>query len=60
MLLLPLHLQPVYAHLGHRKGDFPVAEEIADRMLSLPIYPQMTAQQIEEVVGVLKECIPAK
>jgi len=56
----PLHLQPVYAHLGHRKGDFPVAEEIADRMLSLPIYPQMTTHQIQEVVSALKECIPTK
>jgi len=55
----PLHLQPVYAHLGHRKGDFPVAEEIADRMLSLPIFPQME-QQIEEVVSALKECVTAK
>jgi len=56
----PLHLQPVYEYLGHRKGDFPVTEEIVDRMLSLPIFPQITAQQIEEVVCVLKECIPAK
>jgi len=55
----PLHLQPVYAHLGHRKGDFPVTEEIADRMLSLPIFPQMK-QQIEEVVSALKECVTAK
>jgi dTDP-4-amino-4,6-dideoxygalactose transaminase len=53
----PLHLQPVYAHLGHRKGDFPVAEEIANRMISLPIFPQMNQQQIEEVVSVLKEVV---
>jgi len=56
----PLHLQPVYEYLGHCKGDFPVAEGIANRMLSVPIYPQMTAQQVEEVVSVLKECIPTK
>jgi dTDP-4-amino-4,6-dideoxygalactose transaminase len=53
---LPLHLQTVYARLGYHKGDFPVTEEIADRMLSLPIFPQMTQLQIEEVVSALEEC----
>lgn len=54
----PLHLQPAYRHLGHCEGDFPVTEAIVDRMLSLPIYPQMTGQQVEEVASALRECVP--
>ena len=39
---LPLHLQKAYAHLGHKKGDFPVTEHAAERLLSLPMYPELT------------------
>jgi dTDP-4-amino-4,6-dideoxygalactose transaminase len=47
---LPLHLQPAYAHLGIAKGAFPVAEDWADQELSLPMYPELTEAQIEEIV----------
>jgi dTDP-4-amino-4,6-dideoxygalactose transaminase len=47
---LPLHLQKAYAHLGYKKGDFPVAENAAKHLLSLPIYPEITRPQIEYVV----------
>ncbi|WP_329129632.1 DegT/DnrJ/EryC1/StrS family aminotransferase [Streptomyces sp. NBC_01476] len=49
----PVHLTPAFAHLGHRRGDFPHAEEAADRILSLPLYPQITADQQQRVVDTL-------
>ncbi len=46
----PLHLQPAYRYLGHALGDFPAAEEAADTMLSLPIHPTMSSEQVDVVV----------
>ncbi|MBU0492229.1 MAG: DegT/DnrJ/EryC1/StrS family aminotransferase [Chloroflexi bacterium] len=48
---LPLHLQPAYCHLGYREGDLPVTEAIAAEVLSLPMFPELTTDQIETVVG---------
>ena len=50
-----IHLQECYQHLGYKKGDFPVAEKAADRMISLPMYPEITPEQIGYVVDTLKE-----
>ena len=47
----PVHLQPAYANLGYRRGDFPVAERVADEVLSLPLYPELTAVDIERVAA---------
>jgi len=47
----PIHLQPAYAELGGRPGDFPVAESMASRILSLPMYPEMTEALVDEVTG---------
>ncbi|MCI0655720.1 MAG: DegT/DnrJ/EryC1/StrS family aminotransferase [Acidobacteria bacterium] len=47
---VPIHLQPAYAYLGYSLGDFPVAESLAQRIVSLPIYPEMTEAQIETVI----------
>ncbi|MCA1581584.1 MAG: DegT/DnrJ/EryC1/StrS family aminotransferase [Acidobacteria bacterium] len=47
----PLHLQPAYAFLGHRRGDFPVSEQAAETVLSLPLHPRLTGPQVEAVVS---------
>jgi UDP-glucose 4-epimerase len=51
----PVHLQPAYAELGYRPGDFPVSEALASEMLSLPIYPEMT----EEMVMIVSDAVAA-
>jgi dTDP-4-amino-4,6-dideoxygalactose transaminase len=45
----PLHLQDCFKGLGYKKGDFPVAEELTESVLSLPIYQELTTEQIEHV-----------
>ncbi len=52
---MPLHLQQAYAHLGYKKGDFPVAEKAADRLLSLPMFPELTEEQAEYVVQSIQD-----
>jgi dTDP-4-amino-4,6-dideoxygalactose transaminase len=52
---LPLHLQKAYAHRGFKKGDFPVSERTAARLLSLPMFAELTPPQIEYVVECIKE-----
>lgn len=46
---IPPHLQKAYEYLGHKKGDFPIAEELADTSLSLPVWPGMTRDVIKQV-----------
>jgi dTDP-4-amino-4,6-dideoxygalactose transaminase len=43
---VPIHLQSAYADLGHKQGDFPQAERLAGRMLSLPMFPELRPAQI--------------
>jgi len=54
---ISLHLQEAYAELGNKKGDFPVAEKIACEVMSLPMFPHMTKEQIETVVDALKKSL---
>jgi dTDP-4-amino-4,6-dideoxygalactose transaminase len=54
---LPLHLQPAMAHYGFSKGAFPVCEAAADSIISLPIYPEMTRDQIQQVVETLIDIV---
>jgi dTDP-4-amino-4,6-dideoxygalactose transaminase len=51
----PLHLQPLYASLGHKRGDFPHAERAAQEVLSLPMYPELGKEQIARVVDAIAE-----
>jgi len=52
---IPLHLQTAYQYLGHQKGDFPVTERIAAEIVSLPMFPQLTHSQQDEVASKVKE-----
>jgi dTDP-4-amino-4,6-dideoxygalactose transaminase len=52
---IPLHLQPLYASLGHKPGDFPNAEHVAGEILSLPMYPELPADKIERVAATIAE-----
>ncbi|HEY3171051.1 MAG TPA: DegT/DnrJ/EryC1/StrS family aminotransferase [Thermoanaerobaculia bacterium] len=52
---VPLHLQPAYAFLGHRRGDFPVSEEACETVLSLPMYPTLSDAQVDAVVSGVRE-----
>ncbi|MCB0723936.1 MAG: DegT/DnrJ/EryC1/StrS family aminotransferase [Ignavibacteriae bacterium] len=54
---VPFHLQDCFAYIGNKKGDFPVAEFCAEKSLALPIYPELTNEQIEYTVDSIKEFI---
>ncbi len=54
---VPLHLQDAYRALGYARGAFPVAESCADEFLSLPMYPELTATQVETVATQLKQTL---
>ena len=48
---IPPHLQKAYESLGHKKGDFPIAEELAETSLSLPVWPGMNYDQVRQVAS---------
>jgi dTDP-4-amino-4,6-dideoxygalactose transaminase len=56
---VPFHLQGGYAHLGYKAGNFPVTESVCQRILSLPMFPEMTEAQIEYVCQTLVACVRA-
>lgn len=51
---IPVHLQEAYRNLGYKRGDFPLAELIADTCLSLPIWPGMTEAEVSKVADAIK------
>ena len=52
---IPIHLQPAYRHLGYQTGDFRVSERAAQEILSLPMYPELTDDQVHEVARCLRQ-----
>jgi len=53
----PVPFQPVYAGLGYRPGDFPVAEDVMGHCLSLPMFAEMTEEQVKRVADELRDCL---
>ena len=55
---LPIHLQPAYAELGYKEGDFPCSEKTSKEIISLPIYPQLSNSTIEKIVDAVRYSMP--
>ena len=54
---VPFHLQGGYTKLGYSRGDFPNTERLADRILSLPMFPEITEEQIRYVCDNLVDVV---
>ena len=54
---VPVHLQEACEFLGYRRGDLPVTERLADEVLSLPMYPELSDADVEHVASLVKECV---
>ena len=52
---VPLHLQKCFDYLGYKKGDFPVAEKLCEQVLALPIFPEITEDEVSYVCESIKE-----
>lgn len=57
---VPLHLQRALRYLGYKEGDFPVAEKACREALAIPCYPELTLEQQEAIVAVIREVIPER
>ncbi len=51
---VPVHLQPVYESLGYSEGDFPISERAASQVVSLPIFPELTDDEIETIIAAVQ------
>lgn len=57
---IPIHLQPAYAQLGHRPGDFPVTEAASLQILSLPMYAEMPSEAVDAVAAAIREFLAGR
>jgi dTDP-4-amino-4,6-dideoxygalactose transaminase len=56
----PVHLQPAYSSLGYPAGTFPHAERACERVLSIPLFPEMSAEQVQYVGNAVLEVVGTK
>jgi len=56
----PLHLQGAFGYLGYKKGDFPVSENCADRIFSLPMHPYLKAEDQQKIAKVIDDIVSSK
>ncbi|MEM7769893.1 MAG: DegT/DnrJ/EryC1/StrS family aminotransferase [Cyanobacteria bacterium P01_E01_bin.6] len=54
---IPCHLQPAFEHLGYQPGDLPHCEQLSNQILSLPMYPGLTEEQVDRVVDTMSQLI---
>ena len=54
---IPIHLLPAYEDLGYAPGDFPITEAYADQILTLPIFAELTDEQIDLVTSVVRKFV---
>jgi len=52
---VPLHLQKCFKHLGYKKGDFPESETACSQTLAIPVYPDLTREEMDYIIGAIKE-----
>jgi len=52
---VPLHLQPVFSHLGYKPVDFPVSERVCKRIFSLPMYPYLSLETVDKIVSIVSK-----
>ncbi len=55
---IPIHLQEAYRSLGYAAGSFPIAETLSNEFLSLPMFPELTKEQVDYVAQTVQECLP--
>lgn len=53
----PLHLQPVYVSLGYRRGSLPITEQVAEDLLCLPVYPELSDEAVRRIAGVVRNSV---
>jgi len=51
----PLHLQECFSYLGYKEGDFPISEELSDKVLSIPIFSELTNEQLDYIIQKIQE-----
>ena len=54
---IPCHLQPALAYLGYKEGDFPHTEKAAKQIISLPMFPELTHEQMDYIANALREAV---
>ena len=55
---IPVHLQPAFADLGYKPGSFPACEALAPKIISLPMFPEMTREQCDYTCEALRAALP--